>query len=66
MIDNLNNITMGFIYFYITSIFLGISYLCYLLLCACDKKRAWSFFIKFEVYMLVFGILCWGFIHYIN
>ena len=65
MTDILNNILMGFVYFYIASFWFGIACWGYVL-CAYNQKRAWSFFIKFEVYMLVFGILCWGFIHYIN
>lgn len=57
MTDILNNILMGFVCFYITSIFLGIAYWVYLI-CAYDKERAWSFFIKFVFYIHIFVALC--------
>ena len=45
MTDNLNNILMGFLYFYIASFCFGIACWGYLL-CAYDQKWALSFFIK--------------------
>lgn len=57
MIDNLNNILMGFVYFYIASFCFGIACWGYLL-CVYNQKRAWSFFIKFEFHILILCILC--------
>ena len=55
MIDNLNNILMGFVYFYIASFCFGIACWGYVL-CAYNQKRAWSFFIKFELHILILVI----------